>query len=201
MTVSLPQPVYPGPMTVDDFQDFLETRPEEERWQLIEGVAVLMTPPTYVHQRIGFNLATLLNTALSSGGFDLFAYVEGGVRAPGVANFQPTADVVVVPDDPEFQSYDDRFRLVAEVLSPTNTVREIGLKIARYREVESNLHIFVIDSRSVSVEVQSRANGWQVRKLGNLSDEIVVSEFGFRCTLHDLYRRTPLDPARQSRKA
>jgi Uma2 family endonuclease len=200
MTVSLPKPIYPGPMTVDEYEAFLETRPEEERWQLIEGVAVLMTPPTYVHQRIGFNLATLLNSALSSQGLGLFAYVEGGVRAPGVANFQPTADVVVVPDDPDYLSYDLRFRFVAEILSPTNRRREIDLKATRYRAVESNLCLLVIDSRKLLVEMQSRVDGWVLRKLTKLEDEIVVPEFGFRCTLLDLYRRTPLDPERQTSK-
>lgn len=198
MNVSLPQPIYPGPMTVDEYQSFIETRPKEERWQLIEGVAVLMTPPTYVHQRIASNLAALLNASSSLRGHDLFAYVEGGVRAPGVANFQPTPDVVVVPDDPDYRSYDDRFRLVAEILSPTNRMREINLKAARYRAVESNLHVMIIDSRKVVVELRSRLDGWRARKLIRLDDAIILPEFDFRCILHDLYRSTPLDPTRKS---
>ena len=53
MTVEAPvRPAYSGTMDVDEFMAFLETRPDEEHWELIEGVAVMMAPPTYAHQRI-----------------------------------------------------------------------------------------------------------------------------------------------------
>ena len=47
--------------TVEEYLAFLDTRPSEERWQLIEGVAIMMPPPTKTHQRIGSNLARMLN--------------------------------------------------------------------------------------------------------------------------------------------
>jgi Uma2 family endonuclease len=84
-------------MDVDEFMAFLETRPHGEHWQLIEGVAVMMAPTSYAHQRIAQNLSNLLNGAFAAQGLDLFAYINTGVRTPGVRNFHSEPDVVVVP--------------------------------------------------------------------------------------------------------
>jgi Uma2 family endonuclease len=194
IAASIPRP---GTMKVEEFQAFLETRPKDERWQLIEGVAVMMNPPTYVHQRISHNFLIMLDAAFSAQNLDLFAYTEGGVRAPGVDNFQPRPDVVVVSGSARYSSYEDRFYLVAEVLSPTNTVREIDLKLQRYREVPENAYIFVVDSRRVSVKIYERAGEWQMKEFTSVHDTIEVQKFGFRCSVGDLYRGTPLGPKRR----
>jgi len=99
MTAQAPLPAS-GTMDVDEFMGFLQTRPEGERWDLIEGVAVMMVPASYAHQRITRNLCELLNSAFAAKGLDLFAYFDAGVRSPGVRNFQPQPDVVVVPGWP-----------------------------------------------------------------------------------------------------
>ena len=41
-----------GPMTVDGFYAFTDTRPDEERWELIDGQLVLNEPPGVIHQWI-----------------------------------------------------------------------------------------------------------------------------------------------------
>ena len=121
-------------MDVDEFMAFLETRPKGEHWDLIEGIAVMMAPPSYAHQRIAGNLCELLNSAFVTGRLDLYAYFNVGVRNPGIRNFQPEPDVAVVPGVSGYDLYSDRFQLVAEILSPSNTRQEIDLKLHRYRE-------------------------------------------------------------------
>src|SRR5262245_58500128 len=140
MNVNAPAQPLSGTMDVDEFMAFLETRPDNERWDLIEGVAVMMAPPTFAHQRITRNWRELLNSSFSSRRLDLFAYFSSGVRNPGIRNFQPEPDVVVVPGVSGYDLYSERFQLVAEVLSPTNTSREIDLKLRRYREAPDNLY-------------------------------------------------------------
>ena len=44
MTVNAAALPFSGNMDVDEFMEFLETRPEGEHWELIEGVAVMMAP-------------------------------------------------------------------------------------------------------------------------------------------------------------
>lgn len=50
-----------GKFSVEEYFALIKSRPEEERWQLIDGVAVMPPPPTLVHQHIASNLARLLN--------------------------------------------------------------------------------------------------------------------------------------------
>jgi Uma2 family endonuclease len=185
-------------MDVDEFMAFLETRPKGEHWDLIEGIAVMMAPPSYAHQRIASNLCNLLNSAFTARRLDLFAYFDVGVRTPGVRNFQPQPDVAVVPGVSGYDLYSERFQLVAEVLSPSNTRQEIDLKLRRYREAPDNLYAMVIEPREFLVEVHAKNRNWQPAILVHADDSIEMPEFGLRCSVADLYRGTPLDPRQAS---
>lgn len=45
-------------MTVEEFLAYMEARPDGERWELIEGVAVMNASPTQWHQ-LSTNCGTL----------------------------------------------------------------------------------------------------------------------------------------------
>jgi Uma2 family endonuclease len=197
MTISAPASLS-GSMDVDEFMAFLETRPKGEHWDLIEGSAVMMAPPSYAHRRIAFNLCNLLNSAFTARRLDLFAYFDVGVRTPGVRNFQPQPDVAVVPGVSGYDLYSERFQLVAEVLSPSNTRQEIDLKLRRYREAPDNLYAMVIEPREFLVEIHAKNRNWQPAILMHADDSIEMPEFGLRCSVADLYRGTPLDPRQAS---
>ena len=196
MTVNAPAPALSGTMDVDEFMAFIETRPKGEHWDLIEGIAVMMAPPTVVHQRIAHNLCNLLHAAFTARSLDLFAYTGLGVRTPGVQNFQPEPDVVVLPGAARYELYSEHFQFAAEILSPSNTRTEIGVKLRRYREAPDNLYVIVIDSRELLVEIYARSRGWEQRSLKKAGDPIEMPEFGLSCRVGDLYRGTPLDPER-----
>lgn len=196
MTVNARAPALSGTMDVDEFMALLETRPHGERWDLIEGVAVMMAPPSIAHQRIAHNLCNLLMSAFAARGLDLFAYIGIGVRTPGVANFQPEPDVVVLPGVAGYDLYSDRFQLVAEILSPSNTRREIDLKLRRYREAPNNLYSLVIAARECQIEVYAKSRNWEPLILAKPDGLLGMPEFGLNCRVGDLYRGTPLDPQR-----
>jgi len=195
MTVNAPAPLS-GTMDLDEFMALLETRPHSERWDLIEGVAVMMAPPSVAHQRIAYNLCNLLIGAFTARGLDLFAYLGIGVRTPGVTNFQPEPDVAVLPGVAGYDLYSEQFQLVAEILSPSNTRREIDLKLRRYREAPDNLYCLVIEPRDFHVEIYARSRNWEPAVFTKADDPIEMPEFGLRCRVSDLYRGTPLDPQR-----
>jgi Uma2 family endonuclease len=196
MTVNAPARPVSGTMDVDEFMGFLEMRPKEERWHLIEGSAVMMSPPSLAHQRIALNLCELLNRSFAAQHSDLYAYHEIAIRVPGVVNFQPEPDVVVAPGTAGYELYTEHFRLVAEILSPSNTRREIGLKLRRYREAPDNLYAVVIEPRELLVEIHAKTHNWQPAILKSAGDPIEMPELGLRCRVADLYRGTPLDPQR-----
>jgi Uma2 family endonuclease len=195
MDLNTPASSLSGTMEVDEFMAFVETRPDEEHWELIEGVAVMMAPASYAHQRIVWNLCELLNGAFAARHLDLFAYFDAGVRSPGVRNFQPQPDVVVVPGIAGYDLYSERFQLVAEVLSPTNRRQEIDLKLRRYREAPDNLYSVVIEPREFLVEIYAKHGNWQPAILTKPDDPIEMPEFALSCRVAALYRGTPLDPS------
>jgi len=199
MTVTAPPPPLSGSMDVDAFMTFLESRPKGERWDLIEGVAVMMAPASYAHQRITWNLCEILNGAFTASRLDLFAYFDAGVRSPGVRNFQPQPDVAVVPGVAGYDLYSDRFQLVAEILSPSNTRQEIDLKLRLYRDAPENLYVVVIEPRELLVEIHAKRRNCEPVILTRAGDPIEMPEFGLRCSVGDLYRGTPLDPAADAR--
>jgi Uma2 family endonuclease len=194
MNLNTPAPPSMGTMDVDEFMAFLETRSDRERWDLIEGIAVMMASPNHAHQRISSNLSQLLNTSFAARKLDLFAYIGTAVRSPGVRNFQPQPDVVVVPGVSGYELYSERFQLAAEVLSPTNRRQEIDLKLRAYREAPDNLYAVVIEPRKILVEIHAKRADWQPAILTMADDSIDMPEFGLSCRVADLYVGTPLDP-------
>ena len=193
MIVTAPARPYSGTMHVDEFMAFLEMRPKEERWDLIEGVAVMMAPPSMAHQRIALNLCDLLNRAFAAQGSNLFAYHEFALRLPGVLNFQPEPDVVVAPGPAGPELYTQDFRLVAEILSLSNRRTEIDLKLHRYRQAASNLYVVVVEPHEILVEIHARSRNWEPIALRRRDDLIEMPEFGLRSSVGDLYRGTTLD--------
>ncbi|HEX8662402.1 MAG TPA: Uma2 family endonuclease [Beijerinckiaceae bacterium] len=188
--------------TVDFFRSWVESRPDEERWELIDGVAVLMTPPTIAHQRIGSNLEQLLNDALEKHDPSRLAFQRLGIDlTPAMDNYQPEPDVVVM--DAEFepeQRYVQRFYLAAEVISASDSRKErkgdevwAEKKRAVYRDHPSCLCVLLIeqDRYEVRLDVRTEA-GWTSRTLRDFEDVIDLSAFGLTCRVADLYKGTPL---------
>jgi Uma2 family endonuclease len=186
-----------GKFTVEEYLAFIESRPEEERWQLIDGVAMMMPPPTLRHQRIASNLARLLNAHLEKVRPDLYAYQEVGLMVPDVASFRPEADVAVLDSsiDVDDTPYAGRFFLVAEILSDSNTDKDIAAKSRRYLQHPLNLYFVLFEQKQVRVELRARAAGWEPAVLEGLDAVLELPEWGFRATLADLYRGTSLAPA------
>lgn len=184
-----------GKFTVEEYLAFIESRPEEERWQLIDGVAMMMPPPTLRHQRIASNLARLLNAQLEKAHPDLYAYQEVGLMVPDVASFRPEADVAVLDNavGEDDTPYAGSFYLVAEVLSDSNTDKDVASKSRRYIQHPQNLYFLLIDQKQVRVELRTRAAEWEPVVLKGQDSVLELPEWGFRVTLAALYRGTSLD--------
>src|SRR5215468_5568586 len=105
-------------LSVELFRGFLAGRPEEERWELIDGLPVMMAPPTKAHQRIASNLERLLNDALEAQRSGWAAYQGIGVNlGPRIQHYDPQPDVVGVDAERDDERYSELFYLAAEVVS------------------------------------------------------------------------------------
>ena len=184
-----------GKFSVEEFFALMESRPEEERWQLIDGVAMMMPPPTRVHQQIASNLAFELNTHFRAHRLDLSALQEVGLIVPKAELFRPEADVAVFDLMADYESYADKFYFVAEILSDSNTDKDIAVKRQRYLQHPDNLYFVLIEQRRVRVEVLARSASWQPLVLEGLDAMLELPEWSFRTPLAKFYRGTPLERA------
>jgi Uma2 family endonuclease len=184
-----------GKFSVEEFFALIESRPEEERWQLIDGVAMMMPPPTLVHQRIASNLARALNDCLEVERPELYAFQEVGLLVPQAELFRPEADVAVLDAFADYESYADKFYCVAEILSDSNTDKDIAVKRQRYLQHPDNLYFVLVEQKRVRVELLSRADGWQPLVLDHLESSLELPAFSFGSKLASLYRGTPLAAA------
>jgi Uma2 family endonuclease len=189
-------------MNVAEFVDFLESRPDEERWELIDGVPIMMPPPRIAHQRIASNLERYLNDALRARKPEWTADREIGVVLDEGGRYRPEPELAVVDTAIDTERlHADRFYLVAEIISPSDEVKTRGrpvidAKVAFYKSHPANRFILVIRQDIVHVAryVRGRDGAWLEPPiiLTSLDQSIDIAEIGPVCTLADLYERTSL---------
>lgn len=179
-------------LSVAAFRAWLASRPDEEHWELIEGVPMMMTPPNRRHQRITSNLEALLNAALKRHDPRLAAYHDIGVNIVSAVPYDPEPDVTVIREDENPDPrYAERFYLVAEVLSESDKGIIEG-KRDIYRAHPSCTCILLIHQDRAEIIVDRRTgDSWRLQTLRD-ADELVLPEFGLTCLVRDVYRDTPL---------
>lgn len=183
----------PQKLTVDSFLAFYDTRPDEEQWQLIDGVAILMTPPLLVHQVVASNLQQLLNAIAEKQASSWRAYQRIGIELPGFSYYRPEPDVAVIDRDiPPDRRHVDRFYLVAEVLSSSDEER-LMLKRKFYRSHEHNRAILSLGQERMELELERRTTeGWSTELLTGPDAVVDLMDFGVSFQLRELYRNTPV---------
>jgi Uma2 family endonuclease len=179
-------------LSVATFRTWLLSRPDEEHWELIEGVPMMMTPPNRRHQRIASNLEALLNAALERHDPMLAAYHDIGVNVISTVPYDPEPDVAVIREDENPDPrYADRFYLVAEVLSESDR-DVIESKREIYRAHPACTCILLVRQDRAEIMVDRRtAEGWRTQVL-HAADELALPEFGLFCAVRDICRDTPL---------
>jgi Uma2 family endonuclease len=191
-------------MSIESFRAFCAMRPDEEQWQLIDGVAIMMTPPTVAQQRIASNLQLLLHRALERHAPTLTPLQRLGVNlAPSVEQHDPEPDVAVVDaeasEDPD-RRYVDRFYLAAEIVSATDH-SWVEKKRDIYKLHATCTCILVVQQDRWEVRMDRRINDdWTEQVLTDPNDVLAIDDFGFRCKLADLYRGTAPQPRRTARR-
>jgi Uma2 family endonuclease len=190
-------------MSRTQFRAFIEDKPDHERWELIDGVPVMMAPPTLAHQRIAGNLQLLLNAALERHNPDLIVLQRSGVEiGPEIDNYDPEPDILVIEADAGEEPgkrYADRFYLAAEIVSASDSAF-VKKKCEAYRLHKTCTCILIAEQDRIEVRVELRSDGdWTNRTLKRPDDLLVLPDFGLRCKLSDLYRGTPLRPRERPR--
>ena len=180
-------------VTMEQFHALRDERPKEEKWELIDGVPVMMPPPLLVHQRISSNVKDLLNAQLANAKPQWRADMEIGVLLPDDDRFNPEPDVTVIDADIEMgQLFATRFYFVAEVLSPSDRPHVLTAKLGYYQAHPNCVGVIFVRQDRIEAELHGRTDGWQVRKLQRRNDRIDIPVIGDIGPLEALYQHTPL---------
>ena len=187
--------ISPGPMTVEEFYAFADSRPDEEKWELIDGEPTLSAAPGPRHQWIVRNLVLALGTREREMKAAWAVLPELGVRVSDVD--RPEPDVLVIPAHhraPDPRERDTSNVIVAfEVLSPSTKGRDLRWKRTAYTRLPSLTHYIVIAQDAVEVVVFARDEDFAERRFSRTDDMIDLRPLGIALPVAEIYRDTGLD--------
>src|SRR5262249_6482565 len=172
----------PPRLSIELFRAFYDTRPDEEHWELIDGVAVMMAPPTLTHQWIATNLQSLLNVALKRFAPKLRAFQRPGLDlGPAIEDYDPEPDVAVIDADATrdlSRRYAERFYLAAEIVSKSDETH-VESKRAVYKLHETCKCILAIQQDRIEARIDLRTDtGWTEHTLTSPDDPFDLPDFG-----------------------
>jgi Uma2 family endonuclease len=184
-----------GPMTVKEFYAFTDTRPDDEKWELIDGEPILNASPIPVHQWIVRNILIALGNRereLKAS----WAILPGlGIRVSRTN--RPEPDLLIMPRaafsaDPAQR---DTGEMIAafEILSPSTADRDLRWKRTAYTSLPSLTHYIVVAQDAVDVVVFARDTGFAERRYRSLSDTIELPALGILLPLSEIYRDSGLE--------
>ena len=80
-------------MQVHDSSAFSKADRTGERWELVGGMPIMMTPPKIADQRIGSNFERALNTAIEAAGLERRADREIGLQIESAPGYRPEPEI------------------------------------------------------------------------------------------------------------
>jgi Uma2 family endonuclease len=184
-----------GSMPVEEYFAFTDTRPDDGKWELIDGEPVLNASPSGLHQQILLNLLILLG-AIQRRQPQSWETIPGiGARISDTS--LPEPDVMILPAGTIRRNpygRETRDLLAAfEILSPSTEERDLGWKRMAYPTLPSLTHYVVIAQDAVDVVVFAREAGFAERHLRSFGGSLELASLGISLPLSEIYRDTGLE--------
>lgn len=164
------------------YSDYL-TWPEDERWELIEGVPYDMGPaPTRKHQTILLNIATVFRAFLRGKSCQVFI-APFDVRLTEQRIHDEEVETVVQPDLSVFcdeERLDERGAigapdLVVEILSPSTSHKDLYDKLLVYQKYKVKEYIIINpDTEEVSISLLDLSNRYDLPSKYTREDSIQI---------------------------
>ena len=182
-------------MTIEEFLAFTESRPQEERWELIEGMPVMNPSPVKKHQLIASNIASFLLIEKERLGAAWLPMLGVGTEVPISPRSLPQPDVYVQEGDLADDSHVTTDALVIfEVLSRSNTKADQAWRRRVYSSVPNCRHYVTVSLKTAEVTVYDRDSQWACRTVAGLDATADLPAIGVVLPLARIYRWTPLAP-------
>lgn len=174
-------------MNVAAFRSWAEARPDDERWELLDGEPVMMAPPSARHKRIVANLIRRLDELAERRGCN--ALTGLGVLSAAMDDFAPIPDLVVTCEPLGPDGYTRDPVLLAEVLSPSTQNTDLGAKTVFYRTVPGLRMFLMVHQDRPRVEVWRRdGDNWAMQSQGP-DETIALPELDGTLTVGNVYGR------------
>ncbi len=174
-------------MTIEEFLAFTDTRPDEERWELIEGEPVMSPSPIDDHQMIASNIVAYLIAHKRRTDASWYPMLGVGTRVPISPRSLPQPDVFVKETPTTGSPVTDDALVLFEVLSRSNTKKDQDWRRKVYASVPNCQHYVTVSLKAVEVVAYDRASAWQKRRLASLGDAIDLPALGLSIPLADIY--------------
>lgn len=145
-------------MTVDEFLPWAEG--QEGRWELHDGVPVMMSPERVLHADTKGEAYVALREALRRAGSPYRVHPDGvAIRMSAKATYQPDASVSCGPRAPVDALEINDPIIVVEVLSPSTAAIDHGRKLSGYFSLPSVEHYLILDPERRVVTHHKRGRG------------------------------------------
>ena len=179
-------------MTIEEFLAYMDSRPNGERWELIEGVAIMNPSPTQWHQTIAVNLVTWLSNHKKAVGAPWVPILGVGTRVPISPNSLPQPDLYVQEGSPQPSPTTGDALLIFEVLSKSNTKADRAWRRRVYASVPNCQHYVTISTKSAEICRYDRADGWTGITVQGLEARLVLPAIAAEIPLRDIYFDTQI---------
>lgn len=171
-------------MTEPGFASFLQAH--EERWELVDGVPIMMVRTTQRHRDIAANVLAALHVQLRGTGYRPTCARTGvrtgetTIRYPDlVVDCGPRVDQAMCATGPT---------LVIEILSPARDPFDTHLRVLEYRAVPDIACILLIDPDEPHAILHRRNDaGWCDHLSIGLDQVVNITEVGATVPLRDVY--------------
>ncbi len=180
-------------MTVEEFLAFAQARPEGERWELIEGIAVLSPSPTQWHQIIALNIATAINAAKLRKDAAWIAILGVGTRVPVSPNSLPQPDVFVKSGPAVDSPVTDDALIIFEVLSKSNTKTDQAWRKRVYASVPNCQHYVTLATKTQEATRYDRNDGWQGETVAGPAAVLSLPAIDVKIPFAEIYRWTAIE--------
>jgi len=174
------------------YSDYLEWE-DDQRWELIDGVPILMTAPTWQHQEISSNLHGQLYILLKGKPCKVFhAPFDVRLNADTFDNTVVQPDVLVICDRTKLEKTGCKGApdFVIEIISPSTSSHDRFLKFDLYRK-SGVREYWIVEPDTKKVSVHTLSNEDYITRIYGEADVAPISVLD-NCTI-DLAEIFPQD--------
>ena len=173
---------------IEDFLAFTDTRPDGEKWELIDGTPVMSPSANHRHQTIVRNLIITIGIIEKQRRPTWHVIPGMGVKiSPKSA---PVPDVMIRPRELLSGSISEDMIVAFEILSPSTADHDLRWKRRAYASLPTLQHYVIIAQDDVDVIAYDRASGFAERRLERLDASLELASLGLTLALRDIYENT-----------